>query len=91
MSRKVVPGDRGRDETPAAFVPVSEAWKDFEAVHFIDHGSSGVETKIWDCAFEPDPERPWRTTSTVATCGGNTINIIDVSTGEVSMRYNCPR
>jgi hypothetical protein len=37
--------------------------------------------------FEPDPENPDKTTSKVATCGGNSICIIDVTSGTVMMKY----
>ena len=37
--------------------------------------------------FEPDPKDPAKTTSHVATCGGNSICIIDVNSGTVLMKY----
>ena len=37
--------------------------------------------------FEPDPVDPAKTTSLVATCGGNSICIIDVNSGTVLMKY----
>ena len=37
--------------------------------------------------FEPDPSDPTKTTSLVATCGGNSICIIDVNSGTVLMKY----
>ena len=37
--------------------------------------------------FEPDPADPSKTTSLVATCGGNSICIIDVNSGTVLMKY----
>ena len=37
--------------------------------------------------FEPDPSDPNKTTSLVATCGGNSICIIDVNSGTVLMKY----
>ena len=43
--------------------------------------------QIWEVVFEPDPKDPSKTTSKVATCGGNSICIIDVVTGTVLMKY----
>ena len=43
--------------------------------------------QIWEVVFEPDPKDPSRTTSKVATCGGNSICIIDVISGTVLMKY----
>ena len=37
--------------------------------------------------FEPDPKDNNKTTSHVATCGGNSICIIDVNSGTVLMKY----
>ena len=37
--------------------------------------------------FEPDPQDATKTTSLVATCGGNSICIIDVNSGTVLMKY----
>ena len=37
--------------------------------------------------FEPDPSDATKTTSLVATCGGNSICIIDVNSGTVLMKY----
>ena len=45
------------------------------------------QTQIWEVVFEPDPQFPEKTTSRVATCGGNSICIIDVNTGTVLMKY----
>ena len=43
--------------------------------------------QIWEVVFEPDPNDSSKTTSKVATCGGNSICIIDVVTGTVLMKY----
>ena len=59
------------------------------------HGSarsnkSPSETKVqvWDIAFEPDKTDPQKTTNIIATCGGNSICLIDVLSGEVLMKYS---
>jgi hypothetical protein len=43
--------------------------------------------QIWEVVFEPDPQNADKTTSKVATCGGNSICIIDVTSGTVMMKY----
>ena len=42
---------------------------------------------IVQVVFEPDPNDAAKTTSLVATCGGNSICIIDVNSGTVLMKY----
>ncbi|RZF39074.1 hypothetical protein LSTR_LSTR006611 [Laodelphax striatellus] len=39
------------------------------------------------CQFEPDPENSDKTTNIVATCGGNSVCFIDVTTGKVVSKY----
>ncbi|VDL62473.1 unnamed protein product [Hymenolepis diminuta] len=48
---------------------------DYDPLHFIrcharDNDPLDCSTKVWRCAIEPDPSDPKRTTSIVATCGG---------------------
>ena len=45
------------------------------------------EVIIVQVVFEPDPNDAAKTTSLVATCGGNSICIIDVNSGTVLMKY----
>lgn len=64
----------------------------FDPVHFIrshskNNDPADIQTQIWEVVFEPDPEDASKTTSNVATCGGNSICIIDVNTGTVLMKY----
>jgi hypothetical protein len=49
--------------------------------------STRARFQIWEVVFEPDPQNPEKTTSRVATCGGNSICIIDVTSGTVLMKY----
>ena len=64
----------------------------FDPVHFIrshskNNDPADIQTQIWEVVFEPDPLDPSKTTSKVATCGGNSLCIIDVITGTVLMKY----
>lgn len=64
----------------------------YDPMHFIrshskNNDPADIQTQIWEVVFEPDPNCPEKTTSKVATCGGNSICIIDVNTGTVLMKY----
>jgi len=64
----------------------------YDPVHFIrshskNNDPADIQTQIWEVVFEPDPKDPAKTTSHVATCGGNSICIIDVNSGTVLMKY----
>ena len=64
----------------------------YDPVHFIrshskNNDPADIQTQIWEVVFEPDPQDPAKTTSHVATCGGNSICIIDVNSGTVLMKY----
>ena len=90
-------GHRKRSKNDAAAAgSSSDAASDeslaFDPVHFIrshskNNDPADIQTQIWEVVFEPDPEDPSKTTSNVATCGGNSICIIDVNTGTVLMKY----
>lgn len=64
----------------------------YDPVHFIrshskNNDPADIQTQIWEVVFEPDPLNPAKTTDKVATCGGNSICIIDVTSGTVMMKY----
>jgi len=64
----------------------------YDPVHFIrshskNNDPADIQTQIWEVVFEPDAEDCNKTTSKVATCGGNSICIIDVNSGTVLMKY----
>lgn len=64
----------------------------YDPVHFIrshskNNDPADIQTQIWEVVFEPDPKDQTKTTSRVATCGGNSICIVDVNTGTVLMKY----
>lgn len=42
---------------------------------------------MWQCAFQPDCNDRRKTTSIVATCGGNSVCFIDVEKGIVPYKY----
>eukprot|EP00095_Tigriopus_kingsejongensis_P006498 maker-scaffold676_size113663-snap-gene-0.33 protein:Tk06498 transcript:maker-scaffold676_size113663-snap-gene-0.33-mRNA-1 annotation:"leucine-rich repeat and wd repeat-containing protein 1" len=64
----------------------------YEPVHFIrshskNNDPADIQTQIWEVVFEPDAQNSDKTTTLVATCGGNSICIIDVNAGTVLMKY----
>ena len=89
-------GHRKRTKTDAtgggSSSDASDESLSFDPVHFIrshskNNDPADIQTQIWEVVFEPDPEDASKTTSNVATCGGNSICIIDVNTGTVLMKY----
>lgn len=65
---------------------------DYDPVYFLRCHSEGNDpsdevTKVWRCAFEPSIEDPEKTTNMLATCGGQTVCLIDCNTGKVMKRY----
>ena len=53
-----------------------EGGTNYDPVHFIrshskNNDPADIQTQIWEVVFEPDPQDPAKTTSHVATCGGN--------------------
>ena len=64
----------------------------YDPIHFIrshskNNDPADIQTQIWEVVFEPDPKDAEKTTTLVATCGGNSICIIDVNAGTVLMKY----
>lgn len=55
--------------------------------HSKNNDPKDLQTKVWMCAFEPDVNNPGKTTSLVATCGGDSVCFIDCSTGQVLKKY----
>uniref|UniRef100_A0A5K3F787 Leucine-rich repeat and WD repeat-containing protein 1 n=1 Tax=Mesocestoides corti TaxID=53468 RepID=A0A5K3F787_MESCO len=65
---------------------------DYDPLHFIrcharDNDPLDCSTKVWRCAFEPNPLQPKSSTSVVATCGGECVCLIDCQTGKVLKRF----
>ncbi|XP_072042851.1 leucine-rich repeat and WD repeat-containing protein 1-like [Amphiura filiformis] len=59
--------------------------------HSIENDPTDAKTNVWKCQFEPDPENPSLSKSNVATCGGNTICVIDCTSGKVIKKYQHDR
>ncbi|XP_051017225.1 leucine-rich repeat and WD repeat-containing protein 1 [Acomys russatus] len=68
-----------------------------EPLHFLqchsrNNSPKDLETQLWACAFEPAKEEghSGATSQTVATCGGETVCVIDCQTGFVLHKYKVP-
>lgn len=90
MPDKKRPVSTGSDKKPKR--SKTEESLVYDPVHFIrshskNNDPADVQTQIWEVVFEPDPEDNSKTLSNVATCGGNSICIIDVNSGTVLMKY----
>ena len=90
--RKRAKNDAGAAGSSSDAAASDELSLSFDPVHFIrshskNNDPADIQTQIWEVVFEPDPEDASKTTSNVATCGGNSICIIDVNTGTVLMKY----
>ncbi|XP_033627098.1 leucine-rich repeat and WD repeat-containing protein 1-like [Asterias rubens] len=55
--------------------------------HSMENDPTDAKTNVWKCAFEPSLEKPGTSKWTVASCGGNTVCVIDCSTGKVLKKY----
>lgn len=59
----------------------------FLRLHSKSNDPTDIQSPVWDVVFEPDPNDPSKTTNVVATCGGNSICIVDVISGLPKMKY----
>lgn len=90
--RKDAGDGRGSSKKSRTKSPAGEEDFNYDPVHFIrshskNNDPADIQTQIWEVVFEPDPLDSSKTTSRVATCGGNSICIIDVHSGTVLMKY----
>ncbi|XP_042232743.1 leucine-rich repeat and WD repeat-containing protein 1-like isoform X1 [Homarus americanus] len=60
----------------------------FLRTHSKNNDPADVQTQIWQCSFEPNPEKAHSMTNVVATCGGSSVCFINVDDGEVVLKYN---
>ena len=79
---KVATGNEASDGEALTYDPIH-----FIRSHSKNNDPADIQTQIWEVVFEPDPHDAEKTTTLVATCGGNSICIIDVNAGTVLMKY----
>ncbi|KAF4520314.1 hypothetical protein B566_EDAN004374 [Ephemera danica] len=62
--------------------------KHFLRTHSKGNDGADVQTQVWKAAFEPNFGTQDSYTNIVATCGGNSICLINVQTGTVVQKFN---
>ena len=62
--------------------------------HSRNNDNTDTATKVWMCEFEPDIHEPGKTTSVVATCGGDSVCYINCDASKsaelVLKKFHCP-
>ncbi|XP_077995568.1 leucine-rich repeat and WD repeat-containing protein 1-like [Glandiceps talaboti] len=69
--------------------------RNFTPVHFIrchskTNDPDDEDNRVWRCAFEPDPNNKGDTTNIVATCGSDSVCLLDCKSGKVMKKYKQP-
>ncbi|KAM3932853.1 leucine-rich repeat and WD repeat-containing protein 1 [Leptodactylus fuscus] len=64
-----------------------------EPLHFLqshskNNDSDDFKTQLWSCAFEPNLDSS--SSKVIATCGGESVCLIDCETGKVLKKYKVP-
>ncbi|KAG8540224.1 hypothetical protein GDO81_019685, partial [Engystomops pustulosus] len=67
---------------------------DLEPLHFLqthskNNDSDDFRTQLWSCAFEPNLDSS-SSRKIIATCGGESVCVIDCETGKVLKKYKIP-
>uniref|UniRef100_A0A8C3U9D7 Leucine-rich repeat and WD repeat-containing protein 1 n=1 Tax=Catharus ustulatus TaxID=91951 RepID=A0A8C3U9D7_CATUS len=81
-----------KEATPEQEAEVTQNNGDAEPLHFLQCHSKGnsredFKTQLWSCVFEPVLDSGARKGETVATCGGESVCLIDCETGTVLKKY----
>ncbi|XP_071448439.1 leucine-rich repeat and WD repeat-containing protein 1-like [Hetaerina americana] len=94
MKRKLTYGgeDQELSDSDSRTPAIHYGNKLFEPIHFLrchskKNDPADVQTQVWQCAFEPDMNSPGHNTNLVATCGGNSVCLIDAVTGGVVKKF----
>ncbi|KAI3373949.1 hypothetical protein L3Q82_022520, partial [Scortum barcoo] len=58
--------------------------------HSKQDSSEDFSTQLWACAFQPVPDSTGGGSQLVATCGGDSLCLIDCETGMVMKKYKVP-
>ncbi|XP_075052840.1 leucine-rich repeat and WD repeat-containing protein 1 [Mixophyes fleayi] len=66
---------------------------DVEPLHFLqahskNNTSDDFHTQLWSCAFQPNLDS--HSSKVIATCGGESVCVIDCETGKVLKKYKIP-
>ncbi|NP_001086115.1 leucine-rich repeat and WD repeat-containing protein 1 [Xenopus laevis] len=80
----------GKPKLPLTPKKIHKALDNIEPLHFLqchskNNSCEDFKTQLWACAFEPNLDSSCP--KAVATCGGDSICIIDCETGKVMKKY----
>lgn len=84
-SEDIIPKKRFKNDEAVDYDP-----KYFLRCHSRGNDEADLQTQVWHCVFEPNIEKPHLTTNIVATCGGNSVCLIDVTTGKCVRKFTVP-
>ncbi|CAH1231635.1 LRWD1 [Branchiostoma lanceolatum] len=59
--------------------------------HSVKNNRDDMKTMVWKCVFEPNPDNTEESTSIVATCGGESVCLLDCRTGKIVQKFSQPR
>eukprot|EP00062_Callorhinchus_milii_P011600 gi/632957732/ref/XP_007894646.1/ PREDICTED: leucine-rich repeat and WD repeat-containing protein 1 isoform X1 [Callorhinchus milii] len=85
---KRTPRKKSKCKTPIALEPLH-----FLQSHSKNNNPDDFSTQLWACAFEPESnstqilDAGLQSSRTVATCGGDSVCVIDCETGKVQHKY----
>ncbi|XP_067864105.1 leucine-rich repeat and WD repeat-containing protein 1 [Heptranchias perlo] len=88
VSKESIPRKKSKYKNSVVLEPLH-----FLQSHSKDNNPEDFRTQLWACAFEPEiknfqiPDVGPRSSQTVATCGGDSVCIIDCETGIVHHKY----
>ncbi|XP_078598919.1 leucine-rich repeat and WD repeat-containing protein 1-like isoform X1 [Branchiostoma floridae x Branchiostoma japonicum] len=73
-----------------------ESTADYEPSHILQchslkNNRDDMKTMVWKCVFEPDPDNTDKSTSIVATCGGESVCLLDCRTGKIVQKFTQPK
>ncbi|KAM5181767.1 leucine-rich repeat and WD repeat-containing protein 1 [Mantella aurantiaca] len=98
VSLRSTPSQKGSDEERPVAIgrqkrQLQKKRFDVEPLHFLQchskyNGSDDFRTQLWSCAFEPALDS--LPSKVIATCGGESVCVIDCETGKVLKKYKVP-
>ncbi|XP_018429067.1 PREDICTED: leucine-rich repeat and WD repeat-containing protein 1 [Nanorana parkeri] len=98
VSLRSTPSQKGFDEERSVNIErqkreLKKKGFDVEPLHFLqchskNNSSNDFRTQLWSCAFEPALDS--LSSKVIATCGGESVCVIDCETGNVLKKYKVP-
>ncbi|XP_019620706.1 PREDICTED: leucine-rich repeat and WD repeat-containing protein 1-like isoform X1 [Branchiostoma belcheri] len=93
LAKKVVPKPASKKPSPTLS---KDSTADYEPSHILQchslkNNRDDMKTMVWKCVFEPNPDKTEESTSIVATCGGESVCLLDCRTGKVVQKFSQPK